>query len=337
MTDVYYSESIEEIFTKREKVEVTYFLEKFGLQYGDVEDTIVIRDNNQIIATCSRAQNVLKCFAIAEEYQGLGLTNTLISHMTQKLYAEGIYHHFIFTKPDNVEIFASLGYRHISSTSKVALLEIGNNSIVSALDQLKDDYHIDTSKEYAAIVMNCNPFTLGHKYLIEQASLENENVIVFIVEEDKSAFKFRDRIELVRQGVKEFGNVVVLPASKYIISQATFPTYFIKQNDDATAIYTELDCSIFGKYFVNALNIKKRYVGNEPNCNLTSSYNDTMKKVLPSYGIDVRVVNRKEINATPISATEVRKLLDQHEFEKIKALVPNTTYNFLLADMKISA
>ena len=36
--------------------------------------------------------------------------------------------------------------------------------------------------------MNCNPFTLGHKYIVEKAARENDNVIIFVVEEDKSSF-----------------------------------------------------------------------------------------------------------------------------------------------------
>ncbi|MBQ9442198.1 MAG: [Selenomonadaceae bacterium] len=78
--------------------------------------------------------------------------------------------------------------------------------------------------------MNCNPFTLGHEYLIEYASKKVKKLYIFVVEEDKSEFKFADRFELVKRGVKKFSNVEVLPSGKFIISQQTFSGYFNKEN-----------------------------------------------------------------------------------------------------------
>lgn len=51
-----------------------------------------------------------------------------------------------------------------------------------------------------AIVMNCNPFTKGHRYLIEQALKTVEYLYIFVVEEDKSYFKFQDRLKMVKGG-----------------------------------------------------------------------------------------------------------------------------------------
>ncbi len=319
--------NVEDITTTKEKIEVEEFLNKFGLKYTNIDNTIVIRDNGKIIATCSHQSNVLKCFAIDKDYQGLGLTSTLITTITQKLNEQQIYHNFIFTKPDNTHLFKSLGYSLICETNKVALLEIGNKSIAKSLQKLKRDYGLN--KNYAAIVMNCNPFTLGHKYLIEQVSQANENVIVFIVEEDKSVFKFRDRIQLVQNGTAEFTNVTVVPASQYIISSATFPTYFLKNSDDVLQTYTELDCQIFAQHFASALNITKRYVGSEPNCPLTNAYNNMMQQILPKYGVEVTIVERKQIDAKPISASLVREMLEHKQLETLKNLVPSNTYQFL--------
>ncbi len=323
---------VQEVITENEKRNVQKFLDQFQLKYEQVDSTIIIQDNGKIIATCSKQDNVLKCFAIEESYQGLGLTNTLVSHMTQKLHQKGIYHHFIFTKPESSEMFENLGYKKIVCTDKVSLLETGNQSITKWIEKLKQRYNINPNEEHAAIVMNCNPFTLGHKYLIETVSKENKNVIVFIVEEDKSIFKFNDRIELVRKGVVEFTNVVVVPASRYIISMATFPTYFLKQSDDILRTYTELDCSIFGKYFAKPLNITRRYVGNEPNCEVTEMYNTSMKNILPHYGVEIKVIQRIERNTRPISATLVRELLKNEDRETLATLVPLTTYQFLIEE-----
>ncbi|ONI45577.1 [citrate (pro-3S)-lyase] ligase [Candidatus Epulonipiscium fishelsonii] len=322
--------NVEDISTEREKLEVEKFLERFQLRYEEVDDTIILRDNGKIIATCSKLGNVLKCFAVDEEYQGLGLTNILVSNMTDRLHEQNIFHHFIFTKPESTYLFENLAYKNIYTTDKVALLETGNQNINKYLKQICTKYNIDKEKEYTAIVMNCNPFTLGHRYLIETASQENENVIVFVVEEDKSKFSFKDRIELVKKGTADLSNVNVIPAGKYIISMATFPSYFLKKEDDILKVYTELDCNIFGKYFAREMGITKRYMGNEPTCKVTSIYNFSMAKVLPKYGLEIKVIERKQIGNEVISASRVRDLLEKREFDQIKEIVPKTTYDFLV-------
>ena len=318
--------------SKYETNEVSKFLERFSLKYEDVDYTVVIRENEEIIATCSKKENILKCFAINENYQGLGLSNNLISKVTEKLFLEGRYHSFIFTKPENQYLFEGLAYKNIFTTDKVSLLESGNKNINSSLDKLKKEYNIDNNKEYTALVMNCNPFTLGHRYIVETAAKENENVIIFVVEEDKSVFSFKTRFKLIKEGTKDLKNVVVIPAGEYIISSATFPNYFLKKNDDALKEYTKIDCNIFGKYFVPTFNIVKRYVGTEPHCEVTNIYNETIQEVLPKYNVEVKLINRKEIESDAISASRVRNLLKEGNFDGVKNLVPKTTLDFLLSE-----
>lgn len=329
---MYYNIESINLKSKYETNEVSKFLERFSLKYEDVDYTVVIRENEEIIATCSKKENILKCFAINENYQGLGLSNNLISKVTEKLFLEGRYHSFIFTKPENQYLFEGLAYKNIFTTDKVSLLESGNKNINSSLDKLKKEYNIDNNKEYTALVMNCNPFTLGHRYIVETAAKENENVIIFVVEEDKSAFSFKTRFKLIKEGTKDLKNVVVIPAGEYIISSATFPNYFLKKNDDALKEYTKIDCNIFGKYFVPTFNIVKRYVGTEPHCEVTNIYNETIQEVLPKYNVEVKLINRKEIESDAISASRVRNLLKEGNFEGVKNLVPKTTLDFLLSE-----
>lgn len=312
--------------------EVELFLSEFDLKYENIDYTIVIKDKDKIIATCSKNGKILKCFAIHKDYQGMGISNILISNITNKLFGEGVYHNFIFTKPENVYLFKNLGYRLIIETDKVSLLETGNKNIENSLSNLIKKYKIDISKEYAALVMNCNPFTLGHRYLIEKVSSENKNVIVFLVEEDKSVFPFKNRFELVKNGVKDLKNVIVVESSEYIISSATFPNYFLKENDDILKEYTKIDCNIFGKYFCGKFNIKCRYVGSEPYCIVTNMYNESLKEILPKYDVSVNIVERIKANDEIISASKVRLLLSQGKFEETKSIVPKETYEFLLSE-----
>lgn len=327
-----------------ERDEVDAFLQGFGLILDwDVDFTLVIRDRAQgpaahrapIVATCSKAKSVLKCFAVVEERRGEGITAVLITALIDKLFSEGIYHSFIFTKPAQAHTFADLNFQLIHSNTEVALLENGLYDIHKALKQMNENYSIGAA-EKAALVMNCNPFTLGHYYLIEEASRQHQEVLVFIVEEDQSLFPFKTRYELVRKGVANLENVKVLPSGEYIISSATFPAYFIKEEGERLRAYTTLDAAIFGKYFCKRFNIIKRYVGEEPHCKVTATYNEALQSVLPSYGVEVTQIPRKSFAEDVISASRVRKLLKeakdgdlQSQLHLLNNLLPEVTLEFL--------
>lgn len=312
--------------------EVTDFLNNFTLKYDNsVDYTIVARDNQQIIATASKDKNIVKCFAIDNKYQGEGLSTQLLTNLINKMFDEGYYHSLVFTKLDNKELFRGMGYKEVAHTDKVILMEMGNKNINKTLEKIIKKYEIDTSKKRAMLVMNCNPFTLGHQYLVEKVASENEEVLLFVVEEDKSVFPFKVRYELVKKGTAHLSNVKVIEGTEYIISSATFPNYFLRKEDDSLIEYTKLDASVCGKKFGKILNINKRYVGEEPYCNVTNIYNNTLKDILPQYGIEVIIVPRKEIENKAISASYVRELLKSENFEEIKKIVPQTTYEFLLS------
>lgn len=326
-----------------EREEVETFLESFGLILDhDVDYTVVIRDGasngalsgalSPIIATCSKAKNVLKCFAVTEELRGEGITSVLISTLLDKLFSQGIYHSFIFTKPANAHSFTALNFKLIHSNDDVSLLENGVYDINKALEDMKRKYNLGDA-EKAALVMNCNPFTLGHQYLIEEAARNNDEVLVFIVEEDQSLFPFEVRYELVRKGVAHLENVKALPSGEYIISSATFPSYFLREEGERLRAYVELDSSIFGKYFCKRFNITKRYVGEEPFCKVTKAYNEALKIVLPNYGVELHEVARKSYGDVAISASRVRELLKegdaQSQLHQLRNLLPEVTLEFL--------
>ena len=180
-----------------------------------------------------------------------------------------------------------------------------------------------------AIVMNCNPFTLGHRYLIEYASKRVDKLYIFAVEEDKSYFPFRDRIELIRQGTADLPNVTVLPSGKFIISSLTFTDYFGKAEKQDKQIDASADVEIFGRYIAPSLGINIRFVGEEPLDRVTKQYNEQMQQILPRYGVAVEEVPRKSQGGEVISASRVRKLLQQGLLKEIKPLVPATTYEYL--------
>lgn len=189
----------------------------------------------------------------------------------------------------------------------------------------------DKYDSIGAIVMNCNPFTLGHRHLIESAAKMVGGLYIFVVEEDKSFFPFADRLSLVRRGVEGVdGAIHVLPSGKYIISSFGFPGYFAKKNAITPADSTT-DVAIFGSVIAPALGITHRFVGEEPNCLTTNEYNETMKFLLPVLGVKMHVIPRKNESGEPISATTVRNCLRNNDFERIEKLVPVVTYEYLKA------
>ena len=164
-------------------------------------------------------------------------------------------------------------------------------------------------KKAGAIVMNANPFTLGHRWLVEKAAGLCELLYVFVVEEDSSDFPFQVRKQLVIEGTRDLENVAVCDSGPYMISAATFPTYFIKDKGMVSGIYTELDLKIFADVIAPYFHIRSRFVGSEPLCAVTQFYNEAMKNQLPAKGIMVYEIFRKEVGGVPISASLVRKII----------------------------
>ena len=291
-----------------------------------VDRTVLIWDGDRLAATGSRQRNVLKCIAVDPAYQGEGLMGTLITHLRQDAVEAGESHLFLYTKPVNKFQFQSLFFYPIVQTENVLLMENRKNGVHSFLENLPA---VHKGEKIGACVMNCNPFTLGHRHLIREAAKECDWVYVFVLSEDVSRFSAADRLEMVRLGTADLPNVTVYPTGPYLISAATFPTYFIKNREQAGQVYCQLDIEVFSTYFVPKFSITHRYVGTEPLSPITSLYNGSLKEFLPDRGVCVREIPRLETGGAPISATTVRALLDAGEGSALETLLPPTTIAYL--------
>lgn len=190
------------------------------------------------------------------------------------------------------------------------------------------------SVRMGAIVMNCNPFTLGHRYLIEQALLQCDYLAIFVVQEDQSIFPFEDRIHLVDMCTSDLKNVVVIPSGRFIISSLTFSEYFNKSEMQDRIIDSSLDVTLFAREIAPCLHITKRFAGEEPFDAVTRQYNETMKRILPEYGIEFIEIPRKKTGADIISASRVRELLEKKDFGNIRTFVPDPTFEYLIEKFK---
>ena len=291
-----------------------------------VESTVLIWDEGELIATGSRQGNLLKCIAVDESRQGEGLTATLLTQLRQDAFRAGHKHLFLYTKPRNLLQFSSLFFYPVAQTDQVLLMENQPDGIRNFLDTLPVT---QACGKIGAAVMNCNPFTLGHRYLIETAAARCDRLYVFVLSEDKSQFSAADRLMLVKEGTKDIPNVTVLPTGPYLISSATFPTYFLKDREQAQSIQCLLDIQIFTKYYVPKFGITTRFVGTEPLSAMTDQYNRALLQYLPESGIEVQQIPRLEKEGEPISASRVRALLGTGQAEVVARLVPETTFTYL--------
>lgn len=305
------------------------FLEKAALRAdGDFDRVALIWDEGQLIAAGARSENLLKYIAVAESHRGEDLTAKVLTALRQDAFESGYNHLFLYTKPENRHMFSSLFFYPVAQTDKVLLMENLKSGIGDFLDSLPA---AEACTNVGSIVMNCNPFTLGHRYLIEKAASECDMVYVFVLSEDKSRFSAEDRLEMVRRGTADLGNVSVLPTGPYLISSATFPTYFLKDRENAEAIHCLLDIEIFAKYYVPKFSITKRYVGTEPLSRMTSLYNEALRNNLPKYSVEFIEIPRLAKGDTPISASAFREALSRKDIASARKLVPQTTFDYMQA------
>ncbi len=312
---------------KGDREQLRAFLELEGLvPDGDLDYAIVLMDGDSIVASGCAAGNILKCIAVHRDYQGQALTNRVITLLRLRAYHEQYDSLFLYTKPENEEVFSELGFYTLAKSPDAILMENNSEGVQNYLDSLELPSETVPS---AAIVMNCNPFTLGHRYLIEKACSENERVHLFVVKEDLSVFPFSLRMKLIREGTADLKNLYIHEGRDYIISRATFPTYFIKDSKVINDSHTRIDLDLFARRIAPALSITKRYVGEEPFDVVTSRYNGMMKEILPENGIQVIEIPRKEAADGAVSATNVRRALAEERLEDLKKWVPPTTYEIL--------
>lgn len=285
----------------------------------------MVDEENRVIATGSCFGATLRCFAVSQRHQGEGLLNEVVSHLMEYQMARGYTHLFLYTKIKSAKFFQSLGFYEIARVDgTLVFMENRRNGFPSYLSRLEKTARPGVS---GAIVMNANPFTLGHQYLVETAAGRCDTLHLFLLSEDASLVPFGVRKQLVQAGTAHLKNVVLHDSGPYIISNATFPSYFLK--DDAAVIqgHAKLDLTIFVR-IARALGVTVRFVGEEPTSQVTGLYNEIMAAQLPENGIDCVILPRKQALGKAISASTVRAALQAGDWQTLSQLVPQTTLDY---------
>lgn len=311
-------------------------------------------DEMNIIATGSCFGNTLRCLAVSSDHQGEGLMNQIISHLIEVQFNRGNTHLFLYTKCSSAKFFGDLGFYEIARIdgqivfmenrrtgfkNYLKKLEDSSAQQIQALTETSSDNTADpksdhipqstaaTERKIAALVMNANPFTLGHQYLVEKAACENDLLHLFIVSEDASLVPFKVRKQLVMEGTAHLDNICYHDSGPYIISNATFPSYFQKDENAVIESHAMLDLTIFTE-IARALGINRRYVGEEPTSLVTGIYNQIMSEKLPENGIECVIVPRKTDGEKAISASTVRQAIKDNDMDTLRKLVPESTLRY---------
>ncbi len=309
----------------------------FNFDKRDVKHTIgLFNENEELIGTGSYSGNTLKYVLVDKNYRESKAFAQITTHLITKVL-EKHRHIFVYTKPELITLFEGLGFRLVEKAPPLfCMLEFGVESVrdyVSYLEVIRSKNNYD---KVAAIVVNCNPFTKGHLYLIEKAAAESDLLYLIVVEEDLSVFPFNIRWELIKEGISHLDNIIMVKGGHYVVSGATFPSYFLKsaKTDAIIENQAELDIRIFCKYVVKTLGINCRFVGTERDCQTTAAYNRAMHKILPQYGVDVFEIERKKMEScgSCISASRIRDAIREDRLESVLDRLPESTQRFLLSE-----
>lgn len=343
----------------RQRRRIEDFLQANGLRYDDVDyyAALVDESSDEIVAGGGLKGGVIKCVAVADGHKGEAVANQIVSHLIAKANAAGHQCVKLFTKPQNRPLFESLSFRFLAEAPEAILMETGVGGIAKYSEELRakseecncyllagrNSVEVDSTKlsvdtvkwSVGVIVMNCNPFTLGHRYLIERSSELVERLYVVVVREDCSMFSYSERKAMVSQGVKDLGNVVVVDGSDYAVSATTFPTYFLKRISDATDTQILLDLDIYLRHIAPALGANVRFVGSEPTDPLTRRYNELMRQQL---GDDhICEIPRMEKYGSVVSASRVRRAIEANSLWQAIELVPSSTIPYIIAHLATRA
>lgn len=304
------------------------FLKSCDLEYdASIRFTAAIMEDDEIIATGSLDGATLKCIAVSPQHQGEDLTAQVMTVLLQEAMSRGQKQLMLYTKPRNQYLFRGFGFHPVIRTADCLMMENRRDGLKQFLTELEKPS--DSAQPIGAIVANCNPFTRGHRYLIETAASECAWLHLFVLSENKGMFTPVERLQMVKAGCRDLKNVLVHPTGPYMVSSATFPSYFIKDKARVDDIHCELDICLFGEKIAPALNISRRYVGTEPNCAVTAQYNAQMKRLLPEYGIELIEIERRTAQGAAISASRVRALIEEGRFDQLSALLPESSIEII--------
>ena len=254
----------------------------------------IFDDDDELIATGSCFGSTLRCLAVSHRHQGEGLLNQVVDRLMEVQAERGNYHLFLYTKPSAARFMEDIGFHAIETVEGLVFMENRPRGFADFCRRLEDQRV--AGERIASVVMNANPFTLGHLHLVERAAAENDVVHVFVLSENAGPIPASVRRRLVTEGLAHLNNVRIHDSGPYIISSATFPSYFLRDDDTVIRTQALLDIRVFGR-IAGALGIRRRYAGQEEFSHVTALYNEVMARELPRQGVEFLEIPRLALMA----------------------------------------
>lgn len=313
---------------RRAQEQMDRLLRRQGIQRDrNLDYSLGVYDQDyRLAATGSCYGNTLRCFAVDPGHTGQGLMEQLVSALVEYEIGQGRRHLYVYTKCSTAKYFRDLGFYDIVTVDgAVSFLENRRGGFQAYLDRLA--LQAQPGTDSCAVVMNANPFTLGHQYLVETAAAQFPQVHVFVVSDDSSLVPFAVRRRLVEEGCDHLGSVHVHDSGDYIISSATFPSYFQRDEEAVIRSHARLDGHIFLS-IARCMGVSCRLLGEEPFSTVTALYNQELSAILPPNGVECRIVPRREVGGQAVSASAVRQAIHDGQLEQIRSWVPQSTYRY---------
>lgn len=307
----------------------------------NIDFLLGLYEDGELLATAGAFRDSLRLIAVKKERQGEGLLSRLIGEVISREFSRGYSKLFCYTKAENSVKLREFGFFELVSFAGFVFMENDRNGLQSYVKRLKQEGEeqekgLNITNEQgpiSAIVMKADPFSLGHLFLCDLACEKSRVVHLFIVREDRAFFSFQERQALINEGLKNKKNIIFHDTSSYLISSGVFPQYFVQDDGEAAKIQSGLDSKLFIK-IAKELSITKRFVGDEELSPTTEIYNRTLLETLPKEGIELEIIKRKRLGSDIISASLIRKLIAEKSFDKIRELVPESSFNHIVQKYK---
>lgn len=291
----------------------------------DVDDLIGVFAGGRLAACGARAGRILKMLVVAPEHRGTGLVADIVAELMRRGREAGCDGFFIVTRPSTAAAFERLGFKPLVTHEKAVLLEHGNG----LLAYLRARVSLVRGGNNGAVVVNADPFSLGHQYLVERAAELADTVYVMVPSEGRFTLPPAARLDLARRGTAHIPNAIVTDTGPYLLSSATFPAYFLKPGDQPDQIRLDIDVDLFGRHIAPVFQIRTRIVGTEPLDPVLRAYNQTLRRRLGQWDIRLVEIERRKQGDQWINTGQVHHALARGDWRQVEASVPPTTLAYL--------
>ena len=194
--------------------------------------------------------------AIAPAERG-GSSSAPSTELARRAFAAGHDALFVFTKPECVTSFEAMNFSLLASDGRAALLEHGRG-----LERyLEANRGAVREGANGAVVVNCNPFTLGHRHLVEEAARAVEMPCSWsarIARRSRSTCACGSCAKDARSPERPRPRHVALRGERGDARGTSW------KRGDAAAIQLELDLLLFAQRIAPFFHVRRRFFGTEP-------------------------------------------------------------------------